>query len=117
MNHLILEAHYAMSYYYKSINDILSMNDIFGFKVDLLFRKIQDNLRYEILCRYRNILNVYSHKWPLINEVQQIKFSETKYRSSPSLIHNVRSIVIVRLLREWMSRLHLVMTNFEYKYN
>ncbi|CAF1300233.1 unnamed protein product [Adineta steineri] len=117
LNHILSEAHYAISYYYNSVKDILSMNDIFAFTVDLLLRQIQDSLRYEIICRYRSILNVYSYKWPLINEVQQIKFSETKYRSSPSLTHNVRSIVIVRLLREWMNRLHLVMTNFEYKYH
>jgi hypothetical protein len=92
------------------------MNDVFAFTTDSWFKQIEYNLRYEIICRYRSILNVYSHEWPLINEINEIQFSRRKYRSSPSLVYDVHSIIIARLLREWMNRIQSVMINLEAKF-
>ncbi|CAF0939203.1 unnamed protein product [Adineta ricciae] len=58
---LLLEAHNALSYYFKSINAILDLKDVLSLASDSWFGQIADNLRYEMICRYRNILSVYSH--------------------------------------------------------
>ncbi len=105
-----------MSFYYNSINDILDLNDIFASTPDSWFKQIEFSLKNEIICRYRSILNVYSHEYPLINEVNRIKFSERRYRNAPSIIHDVHSIIISRLLREWMQKLHSVINNLDAKF-
>jgi hypothetical protein len=111
-----LEAHYSMSFYYNSINDILNMNDVFAFTTDSLFRQIQYSMRNEIICRYRSVLNVYSIEWASIDYIGRIDFSQKKYRSAPSLVHDVHSIIIARLLREWMQRLNSVIVNLGAKF-
>jgi len=92
------------------------MNDIFSFIIDPWFKQIQYNMRNEIICRYRSVLDVFSYQWPSINQINRIKFSKRKYRNSPSLVHDVHSIVIARLLREWMHRINTVIINLEAKY-
>ncbi|CAF4921612.1 unnamed protein product, partial [Rotaria sp. Silwood2] len=66
---LFFEAHNAMLFYYNSIEDLLDLKVEYAETVDQLLKKIQDNLRYEIICRYRSALNVFSHKWQLVNEI------------------------------------------------
>jgi hypothetical protein len=114
---LFLEAHYAMSFYYNSIEDLLNMNVPYESPTDFLFKEIESNLRNEIICRYRNILNVYSYEWPLINQINRIQFSKRKYRDAPSFVDEVHSIIITRLLREWMQRIHSVIINLETKFH
>ncbi|UJR21987.1 hypothetical protein I4U23_025055 [Adineta vaga] len=113
---LMLEAHNALSYYYKSIKGILILRDIASFTSDLWFEQIENNLRYEMICRYRNVLSVYSRVWPSINEVNEIQFSRRKYASSPSMVHDVHAMVVIRLLREWMRKIYAVLMNVEAKY-
>jgi len=105
-----------MSFYYNSIDDILNMNDPFALTTDSWFRQIEYNLRNQIICQYRSILYVYSYDWPSINQINRIQFSRRKYRDAPSLGHEVHSIIITRLLREWMQRIHSVMINLEKKF-
>jgi hypothetical protein len=111
-----LEAHYAMSFYYNSIQDVLNMNDASALITDSWFKQIEYNLRNEIICRYRSILDVYSHEWPSINQINRIQFSQRKYPDAPSFVHDVHSIIIARLLREWMQRLQSVVINLERKF-
>jgi hypothetical protein len=106
-----------MSFYYNSIDDLLNLNDVFAFTTDSWFKQIESNLKNEIICRYRSVLNVYSHEWPSINEINRIEFSKRKYRDAPSLVHNVRSIIISRLLREWMQRLQSVIIILDKKFS
>ncbi|CAF1056771.1 unnamed protein product [Rotaria sordida] len=113
---LFLEAHNAMSFYHNSINDILNMNDTSSLIIDNWFNQIQYNLRYEIICQYRNILNIYSHEWTLINQINRIKFSTIKYQSSPSIIHDVHSIINIQLLQKWIQKIHSVINNLETKF-
>ena len=104
-----------MTFYYKSIEDIINLKNIFAVTVDDWFGQIQKELRWEVICEYRRILDVYSIQWPLINEIPRIQFSPKIFRTSPSLIHNVHSVVIARLLREWMHRINEVMINMKMK--
>ncbi|UJR21985.1 hypothetical protein I4U23_025053 [Adineta vaga] len=113
---LLLEAHNAISYYYKSINTILAMKEITSFTSDLWFEQIRNNLRDEMICRYRNVLSVYSDVWPSINEVNEIQFSRRKYASSPSMVHDVHAMIVIRLLRYWTNKINGVLTNMESKY-
>jgi hypothetical protein len=106
-----------MGFYYNSIDDLLNLNDVFAFTTDSWFKQIQTNLKNEIICRYRSVLNVYSYEWPLIYEIDRIEFSQRKYRNPPSLVHDVRSIVISRLLRQWMQRFHSVINNLDRKFS
>ncbi len=105
-----------MSYYYNSIEDVLNMNDVNAFTTDSWFRQIKLNLKKDMICHYRSILDVYSYDWPSINQTNRIEFSQRKYRNAPSLIHDVHSIIITRLLREWMQRIHSVIINLEAKF-
>jgi hypothetical protein len=111
-----LEAHYALSIYYNSLVTVSNnLTFVTSSTVDAFLQQIQMNLRNDMICRYRLILNVYSYAWSWINEVGQIKFSARKYHDAISLTSDVRVIIIVRLLREWMRRIHTVMINLESK--
>ncbi|CAF3428080.1 unnamed protein product, partial [Rotaria sp. Silwood2] len=112
---LFFEAHNAMLFYYNSIEDLLDLKVEYAETVDQLLKKIQDNLRYEIICRYRSALNVFSHKWKLVNEIDRIKFSR-QHRLAPSFIHHIHSIVIVRYLQKWMEIINYVIVNLESKF-
>ncbi len=105
-----------MMYYYNSIDDLLKLEAIFGEKTDKRLKEIQDNIRYEMICRYRSVLNVYSQKWKTVNEIDRMQFSGI-HRLSPSVIHEVRSVVIVRYLRKWMEAINNVIINLETKFS
>jgi hypothetical protein len=105
-----------MSFYYNSIEDLLNMKDSNSFLTDSWFKQIQFNLRNEIICRYRSVLNVYSHEWPSIHQINRIQFLQRKYRNALSLVHDVHAIIIIRLLRQWMQRLNSVIISLEAKY-
>ncbi len=105
-----------MSFYYNSIEDLLNMNDVVPSKTDFQFKQLQLNLSSEIICRYRSVLDVYSQKWPSIHQIKRIRFPQRMYRNAPSVDHDVHSIVITRLLREWMERVHSVIFNLKDKF-
>ncbi|CAF1003831.1 unnamed protein product [Adineta steineri] len=113
---LLLEAHDAMSFYYNSIEDILKIQDAFGLSSNTWFRQVKLDLQNKVICPYRNVLNVYSSQWPIITEINRIKFSPQQYRNTPSILHDVRSIIIVRLLRQWITVMHPVIINIERKF-
>jgi hypothetical protein len=90
-----------MVYYYNSINAVLNLKNEYAEETDELFKKIQDNIQKEMICRYRNVLYAYSIKWKSVHDYDRIQFSN-KQRLCPSCAHNVHSIVIARYLGEWM---------------
>ena len=116
LTQLLLEAHYAISFYYNTINVVMKMPNYIVGSTDVWLKQIQSNLRNDIICQYRSILNVYSYDWPSIGEVGHIRFSQGKYHDAPSLEHEIRAIVIARLLREWMRRINLVITGVHSKF-
>jgi hypothetical protein len=103
-----------MSYLYNSIQSVLDLHDLFGFTVDNWFQEIRIDVQ-SVICSSRNILNVYSYNWPSIDQVGQLRFSRSKYRSPPTLTHTVRSMIIAERLSDWMSRLSSVIVNVEAK--
>ncbi len=105
-----------MMYFYNSIDNLLQLEAIFGEKIDKRLKEIQDNIRYEMICRFRSVLDVYSQKWKSVNEIDRMQFSGI-HRLSPSVIHEVRSVVIVRYLRKWMEVINNVITNLETKFS
>ncbi|CAF4324682.1 unnamed protein product [Adineta steineri] len=105
-----------MSFYYNSIEDILKIQDPFGLSSNAWFRQVKLDLQNKVICPYRNVLNVYSSQWPIITEINRIKFSPQQYRNTPSILHDVRSIIIVRLLRQWVTVMHPVIINIERKF-
>lgn len=105
-----------MSFYYNSINDQLNLREDLKTQIDIHWKEVQTNLRQKIICPYRTVLNVYSYTWPSIDSVQRIEFSKRKYRDTSSLVYDVRSLVIVQLLREWMKNINSVLTNLEQKF-
>ncbi len=110
---LFLEAHDAMIYYYKSINDLLQSESLYAEIIDERFKKIQDKIKDEIICRYRNILYVYSKPWTSVHKIDPIKF--TKLNLSPSFNHDVHSVVIARYLREWVQQMNNVISILDRK--
>jgi len=111
-----LEAHYAISFYYNSIEDILNMKNIFALKTDSWLKAIKASLRNQMICPYRSILNVYSYKWPSINDINRIQFSKENDSLPRSLVHDAHSIVVIRLLRQWMGSIDFILTNLERKF-
>lgn len=105
-----------MSFYYNSIEDLLYMKHPFTSITDSWFNQIHVNLGKEMICRFRSILNVYSHQWPSIHQIKQIEFSRRKYRDVSALAHETHSIVIIQLLHEWMQRIHSVIINLDKKF-
>ncbi|CAF4371850.1 unnamed protein product, partial [Adineta steineri] len=98
------------------IEDILKIQDPFGLSSNIWFHQIKFDLQHKVICPYRNVLNVYSSQWPIITEISRIKFYPKRYQNSPSLLHDVRSIIIAQLLREWMTKMHSVIVNIEQKF-
>ncbi|CAF1506100.1 unnamed protein product [Adineta steineri] len=112
---LLLEGHDALIYYYNSIDDLLQLKGTFGEETDKQFEKIQSNMRSEMVCRYRNILNVYSQKWKLANEITDRLHFSKMHHFSPSMIHDIRSVVIIRYLRDWIEDIIDALSNVETK--
>ena len=104
-----------MSFYLNTINDILNLQNPYAADTDRWFRQIRVSIRHDLICRYRSILRVYAYSWPRIDDTARIEFSQRKYLDTSSLMHDVRSILTVRLVREWMRRIHAVMINLESK--
>jgi hypothetical protein len=105
-----------MSYYYNSIVDMIKTNDVYGFTTDSELTEIRDYLSNDIICQYRSILDVYSYEWPSINQIEQIEFSRRKHRNGLSLVYDAHSVIITRLLQQWMQRIHSVIVNVEAKF-
>jgi len=62
------------------------------------FKKIVNILQRNILCKYRNILYVYSKTWLTIDEIQGIQILKTRKRTVSSFLHNSYSIIVTLLL-------------------
>ncbi|UJR27209.1 hypothetical protein I4U23_008505 [Adineta vaga] len=112
---LLLEAHNAMIYFSNTIDDLRHLKGFFAQKIDDRFKKIQTSLKDQMICRYRNVLYVYSQSWQSMYEVNdRIEFSKMIHSDS-SDVHSVRSIVIGRHLRQWMEDLTAVIEKLEGK--
>lgn len=97
-----------MVFYYNSIKDILVLSDLWSSQIDSNFRLIEHKLKKDIICPYRQALNVYVKEWPSANQVEKIRFSDQVYPHIQSIKHDVRSIIIIRLLKEWMRRINQI---------
>ena len=104
-----------MSFFYNSINHTLALKNAFSSTTNDQLQQIQKSLSRDMICPYRRILNVYSSSWPSITQISRIRLSHKMYQESTSLIHDVQSTVIVRLLREWMTAISSVMSNIKAK--
>ncbi len=92
------------------------MNDTFALKTDSWLKEIKVSLRNEMICPYRSILNVGCYKWPSINDINRIQFSKENDSLTRSLVHDAHSIVVIRLLREWLGSVDFMLTNLEGKF-
>jgi hypothetical protein len=104
-----------MIYYSHSIDELLQLQGVFGETTDDWFKQIKIYLKDDIICRYRTVLDNYSQKWISAHDIGQLEFSR-KHRLSPSLVHNVHSVVIARYLKEWMEVINSVIINLEMKF-
>ncbi|CAF1223856.1 unnamed protein product [Rotaria magnacalcarata] len=114
--HLIQEENYAFSYLYNSINNILNIKHVFGRSIDELLEKISNNLKINVLCNYRNIFHVYSESWLPISKINGIQILTTRKRKIPPLLHHAYSIIIIRLLEEWIANANHIIANIDSKY-
>ena len=111
---IFVEAHTAMIFYYHSIGSLLKDEDIFAHKTDEWFKKIQNTIRSDIICRYQSALHIFSHQWQPNNNIGEIYFSK-QHRLSPSVTHDVHSVVIAKYLKQWMERINNVIDNIPAK--
>ncbi len=68
------------------------------------FNKIKDALQYNMLCGYRNILNIYSENWQPVDAITGIRFEESRKRDMTSLDYESYAIIILQLSRQWMKK-------------
>lgn len=113
---MLLETHNALAFYYNSIQAILSLQDPFSTTIDGWLVQMADNMRDKMICRCRSVLHAYGTTWPRLDEVKGAPFSHREYQSAPSTRHDVQSMVIVRVVRERMTKMHEVLTNIGRKY-
>lgn len=106
-----------MSFYYNSITNIVIDNITTMWKLDDALRAVQNDIRFEMICQYRNIFNVYSQTWTPIYKIHHIVFSTHLHIASPSIRHCVHTSVVIRLLREWIQRIHSVIDQLDKKFN
>jgi hypothetical protein len=64
-----------------------------------------------MLCKYRNILHVYSEKWRPIYSTNGIQLSKTRKRAITSIEYRSYAIIISQLSRQWMEKIENVITN------
>jgi hypothetical protein len=112
---LIQEENYAFSFLYNSINNILKMENPFRGPTEKSFKNISNTLRKNILCNYRNILHVYSARWFSIDEINGIQMSNPHKQHAPSLVYNGYSMIVIRLLQEWIKNVNEFAVNIEKK--
>lgn len=103
-----MEEHDAVSFYYNSVNNLLSMDPTVTYTTSEKFVHIEDKLRYSMICPYRNILDIYSREWLSIYRSEQLSFSPQLQSYALSIQYDVRSIVLLRFLTEWMDKIHLL---------
>ncbi|CAF1443984.1 unnamed protein product [Rotaria magnacalcarata] len=115
LTNLFLEAHNAMIFFYNSVEDLLALEVPYAATVDKLFRRINYDLREEMICRYRRALYVFSQKWKSANEIERLNF--TAHARARSMTHQVRSVVILRYLKEWVTLISYVIVNLSNKIN
>jgi len=102
-----------MGFYYNSIHDISNKHMMSSYTTNIWFQDIANTLKKEIICRYRSILDVYSAEWPSINQINRIQFGPKERRDT--LDHEARSVVIAKLLSQWMHKIRFVISNLENK--
>ena len=103
-----------MIFYSNSIQNLLDSKTGYLDSVDQLFKEIQDIIKYEVVCLYRNALRAYSHEWKSLYEIDEIEFLE--HRLARSLNHYMQSIVIARYLQKWIEEIQYVIENLERKF-
>jgi hypothetical protein len=91
------------------------MQNVFGTSIDKSFKKILHVIQKNIICNYRNIFHVYSETWLTIDEISGIEITKTRKRNAPSVLHPIYSIIVTRLLHEWMNNVNNVDVNIESK--
>ncbi|CAF3327415.1 unnamed protein product [Rotaria socialis] len=117
LTNLFLEAHNAMIFFYNSIEDLLRIDVPYTAAVDKLFKRINYDLREEMICRYRRALYVFSQKWKSANEIERMNFTKHEHERAKSMTHHVHSIVILRRLKEWVALISYVIVNLSNKIN
>jgi hypothetical protein len=87
------------------------MQNVFNSKIDKSFTKILNLIPKHILCNYRDILHLYGETWLSIDEINGIHVSRTRKRSAPSVLHQIYSFIVTRLIHEWMEHINHVDVN------
>lgn len=64
-----------------------------------------------MLCKYRNILHVYSGNWQPVHPIKGIRFPESRRRDTTSLKYRGYAMFILELTREWMENIEYVIDN------
>lgn len=109
-----MEAHYAISFYFNSINNTLPSKTVFPTTIDPRWKLIKEKLQ-NMICEYRSILHVYATPWSSIKQTPQIIFSTKESERLSSFILDFQSVTIAQLLSEWMQKISNVMINIKPK--
>lgn len=83
----------------------MSSTDSISNEIYSKLKHVEDQLK-TMMCRCRRILNVYDHEWPRLEQLDRVHFSDQNHPHIRSIKNDVRSLIIVRLLREWLNRIH-----------
>ncbi|CAF1188671.1 unnamed protein product [Adineta ricciae] len=114
---LLAETHNALIYFANNIGDVRRLENNYGQGVDHAFANIQTVLKLEMVCRYRNVMNVFSTPWKSIHEINdRLIFSARMIHLCLSDYYAVRAIVIARHLRQWMEDLITGINGLDTKY-
>lgn len=89
------------------------MNPLFSPKTNDELLDIQDTIRYDMICKYRTILHVFSHEWLSIHQVRPLPTVVHVKPVAPSIEFDVRSTVFVKELRLWMQNIRRLMRKLQ----
>ncbi|CAF1190409.1 unnamed protein product [Didymodactylos carnosus] len=112
------DMHDTLLLFYNTIEILIEEGQTFEGDLDKPFRDIQSGLRDDVICTIRIILYSYSTQWSLNNrDEKQIHFQINQLsREAPSIQYRVKSVVLARLLKEWISNLASVIRSIEKKF-
>lgn len=112
---IFLEAHDALLFYDNAIDNVLKDDSEHVTTIRNEIKKIQKDIKRNIICRYRKALQEFCHEWQSSSVQFPLEFSPEFHRS-PSLNFKVHLAIILHPLEQWMNQTYYVITNLENKF-
>ncbi len=116
LGHLLKEMHHAMTFYYNSIDNMITKTALEKSWIDPRFQVIKAFMGDDIICQFRSIMAVYSLEWPFTYQVNHIRYHRNDQTETESTANAVQALLIAKLLEDWTKIIRYVIENLNMRY-